>query len=308
MARADRSKLLSALLSKLRSAHPAAVADLSAADAATAPVDAAPADSSAAVIAEKDPALRELIRSMLLWDSTTSRAEGALRRLDRALVDVNELRACIPAEIAQYNRDGFVVVRGAQYIGPNYAKAEDRAIRLRQVLNDLFTREFAVTMSHLAAMTKREARTYLDGLAAAPEYVRDRVFLLALGGHALPVDDRILSLLLTAKVVEPGTTPEAASAFLERTIRAGEAAEAHALLQAAADELTASAIAQRPASAKATSRTEVRSEVRPETRPESRPTRARAAATPAKRSPASSPKPTSRAAAKPASSARKRGQ
>lgn len=146
MARADRSKLLSALLSKLRSAHPAAVADLSAADAATAPVDAAPADSSAAVIAEKDPALRELIRSMLLWDSTTSRAEGALRRLDRALVDVNELRACIPAEIAQY-------------IGPNYAKAEDRAIRLRQVLNDLFTREFAVTMSHLAAMTKREART-----------------------------------------------------------------------------------------------------------------------------------------------------
>ena len=295
MARADRSKLLSALLSKLRSAHPAAVADLSAADAAMAPVDAAPADSSAAVIAEKDPALRELIRSMLLWDSTTSRAEGALRRLDRALVDVNELRACIPAEIAQY-------------IGPNYAKAEDRAIRLRQVLNDLFTREFAVTMSHLAAMTKREARTYLDGLAAAPEYVRDRVFLLALGGHALPVDDRILSLLLTAKVVEPGTTPEAASAFLERTIRAGEAAEAHALLQAAADELTASAIAQRPASAKATSRTEVRSEVRPETRPESRPTRARAAATPAKRSPASSPKPTSRAAAKPASSARKRGQ
>lgn len=291
MARADRSKLLSALLSKLRSAHPAAVADLSVADADEPTADAAPVDSSDACIAEKDPVLRELLRSMLLWDSTTSRAEGALRRLDRALVDVNELRACIPAEIAQY-------------IGHNYAKAEDRAIRLRQILNELFTREFAVTMSHLAAMTKREARTYLDGLAAAPEYVRDRVFLIALGGHALPVDDRILSLLLTAKIVEPGTTPEAASAFLERTIRAGEAAEAYALLQAAADELTASAVSQRPANTKATTRLETRPEARPETRPK----RARTAAAQPKRSPASGPKPTSKAATKPASSARKRGQ
>jgi hypothetical protein len=296
MARADRSKLLHTLLGKLRSAHPDAIparsgpaeASRSGPSSDRAQGEAAPgagqhADAPAEGVAGADAVLRELLRSMLIWESTTSRAEAALRRFDRSVVDVNELRACIPAEIAQF-------------IGPNYARAEDRAARLRQTLNDLFTREYAVTMAHLPAMSKRDARSYLDALASAPEYVRDRVFLVALGGHALPVDERILSLLLSAKVVDPGTTPEAASAFLERTLRAGEAAEAYALLQAGADELSASSVAQRPAGSKVASRAEAK------------PSRTRTPAASAPKRAASAGKPSSKTPGKPAPSARKRGQ
>jgi len=174
----------------------------------------------------EDPLL-ELVRSFLLWEAPRSKAELAMKRVQQAVVDINELRVCFPEEIIAI-------------LGERYPRVEERAQRLRAVLNDIYIREHAVSLDKLKSAGKREARQYLDSLDGMPQFVAARVFLLALGGHAVPLDDRMIARLAAEGVLEPGAAVEKAASALERHVKAGEAAELHMLLQAWADDGPAS--------------------------------------------------------------------
>lgn len=209
MSMPDRSKALTTLLQRARRRAEAAA-------------DCGPCPDGCAC--HSDPVLREFVRSFLMWESTRTKADNALRRIDQAVVDINEFRVAMPDEMAQI-------------IGPNYPRVEERCERLRAALNDIYKREHKVGLAHLADKSKRAAREYLENLAHTPPYVAARVFLVALGGHAFPVDERLHARLAGAGVIDPVLTPAEAGAFLERSIRAGEAAEAYCLIQAWADDM-----------------------------------------------------------------------
>lgn len=164
-------------------------------------------------------ALRQFVYSFLLWESTTAKADQAMRRIASAVVDLNELRICFPDEI------GLM-------LGERYPRVHERSLRLRAALNDVYIREHAVTLDRLKDLSKRDSRHYLESLDGVPSYVAARVFLLSLGGHATPVDDRLLSRLTGEHVVEADATIEKASSMLERSIKAAQGVEAHLLLQA----------------------------------------------------------------------------
>lgn len=166
----------------------------------------------------EDP-LEQLVSSLLLWESTTPKAEAARRRLDSAVVDVNELRVCLAEEIVQL-------------LGERYPRAEEHAMRLRAALNDIYIREHAVTLEHLKKVNKRDARQYLESLEGLPQYVAARVMLLTLGGHAAPLEERLLGRLVAEGVMEPELPIEKAASIMERNIKASDALEAHLLLQA----------------------------------------------------------------------------
>lgn len=190
--------------------------------------------AGAACVAEKpcidpaEPVLDQFVRSFLLWESTSSKAAAAMKRVEQAVVDFNELRVCMPGELARI-------------IGERYPRAEERARRLRAALHAVYARQHRVGLEHLGAMSKREAREYLESLDGTPRFVAARVTLLCLGGHAAPVDGRILRRLAERGATEADATPESASAMLERKVRAGEMLEAYALLQAWADDPAADA-------------------------------------------------------------------
>ncbi len=181
-----------------------------------------------------DPLLRELMRGFLAWECASSRAEPALLALDAAFVDLNELRVSLVDEIVAV-------------IGRNYPRANERCSRLRGALNDIYRREHAVRLSQLQDKNKRDARAYLEELAETPGYVKARVFLLGLGGHAIPVDERLTEKLIGAGIVEEGAGAESAAGIIEKLVKAGDGLEAHRLLQAWADD--ASAKPARPARA-----------------------------------------------------------
>ncbi|MBC7773097.1 MAG: hypothetical protein H7210_11415 [Pyrinomonadaceae bacterium] len=178
------------------------------------------------MIDEGEPMLSEFVRSMLLWESTTAKAEAALKRIQTGVVDFNELRVCLPGELVGL-------------MGETYPLARERAERLRAALNEIFTRGHAVTLKHLAELGKREVLHYLESLSGVPQFVAARVALLFLGNHAMPVDSRILRVLLEAQAVAPGETQDSAASMLEHRIRAGELMIAYLHLQARADELGA---------------------------------------------------------------------
>ncbi len=159
----------------------------------------------------------QFVWSFLLWDASVSDAERAMKKLQGAFIDLNELRVSLTEEIVGV-------------IGPRYPKAEERAHRLKTSLHSLFLREHALQFDHLKDMPKRGARQYLEALEAIPPFVSGRMVLLGLGGHATPLDDRIMQTLIGEGVFEPDTTLEAAAAALERHVKATDAVETHLLL------------------------------------------------------------------------------
>jgi hypothetical protein len=207
VSQSDPAKRLSTLVRKLRSKHT---------DLTPPTIQPEPAD-------ECHPLVHELVFSMLLWEASTGQAKAALRRIRESFVDYNELRICVPDEVA--------IV-----LGEKYPLAHERALRMRSVLNDIFQRQHAVTLKHLAEAPKREARTFLDSLEGMPAFVAARVLLVSGLGHGVPVDERLRDLLAGASVVDAEQTPEATGSWLDRNTKSEEALATHLLLQAWSDD------------------------------------------------------------------------
>lgn len=171
---------------------------------------------------ERSP-LEEFIYSFLLWEASAQRADPAFKRLMNHVVDLNELRVCRPSEITAV-------------LGKTYPLVDERAQRLKAALHEIYLREFAVSLDKCVSMNKRDARKYLETLEGMPPYVAARVVLTRLDGHAIPVDDSLLSRLVEAEALEPGLDPARAEGILERHIKAEDALKTHLLLQAWSDD------------------------------------------------------------------------
>lgn len=198
MSTADHAKSLATLLKKIRSAHelPELV---------------------------KRPPLDELVFSILLWEATVSKAEHALKRLNEAFVDHNDMRVSRPAEL------GTV-------IGKLYPRVEERCTRLHAVLSDIYRREHNVTLEPAMKLNKRDAAKYLETLSGIPAYSAARVQLVCLESHHMPVDDRMLSRLIAAGVVDEGSDVERAMGILNRHVKHEDALDTYRLLQAWSEE------------------------------------------------------------------------
>jgi hypothetical protein len=164
-----------------------------------------------------DPLLWQLVFSFMCWEASTAKAAPATKKLHAAVIDYNELRVCLPDELVGM-------------IGERYPRATERVQRLRATLCEIFRRENAVTIHHLPAMPKREARAYLESLDGLPPFVAARMMLLNFGGHAFPLDERIYHTLLEEHAIPEGDFEELSS-WLERTFHAGEALQPYLLLE-----------------------------------------------------------------------------
>lgn len=166
--------------------------------------------------------IAELVVSFLTWNATSRQADAAFGKIMAQVVDLNELRVSLTNEVIEL-------------IGVRYPDAQQRVIRMLQSMMEIFDREHDYKMTSLASRSKREQREYLDTLPGIPPFVAARVALLAFGAHAMPVDDRLLTLLIKAEVFDPGTTPVEAENWLTRQIKAGDAVKAYLAMQEWAD-------------------------------------------------------------------------
>ncbi|MEX2219126.1 MAG: hypothetical protein WD749_10250 [Phycisphaerales bacterium] len=162
--------------------------------------------------------LWRLVYAFLAWEASASKAGAATKRLHHAVIDYNEMRVCLNDELAAM-------------IGERYPRAHERAARLRSTLNDLYRREHSVKLERAQTLGKREAREYMDSLDGMPPFVSARLSLVALGGHAFPLDERIHQALLEEEAVPAGLPLPDAAGWLERHFRAGEALPAYLLIE-----------------------------------------------------------------------------
>ncbi len=188
-----------------------------------------------------DPLIYQLVYSLLLWEASHELAARCMEAIRTEVVDFNELRVCSVEEV------GAMLPRGCP-------ERTERADRMLTALNAVFLREHGLTLTHLAGMSKREARQYLDALPGLPQFVAARMVLVTLGGHAFPVDSRIGRVLAAAGLI---TAADAAGTELgsrmERAVRAADAPRVYALLEAEAGDLPARRSGGRRAAAARTS-------------------------------------------------------
>ena len=176
----------------------------------------------------------QLIVGFLEWNATARLAAKAYEQLMAELVDNNDLRVSLPQELLAL-------------IGAKYPQGDERVSRLREVLNAVYVREHAMSLDSLAGKPKKQVRAYVEGLPGITQYVAAQLMLLAFDVHAMPVDDHIAESLRAEEAVDPDASVQEMAQFLERRVKAGDAAEVHRLLRIWADSrLRRSAAARAP--------------------------------------------------------------
>lgn len=167
---------------------------------------------------DPDAPLRRLAVAILGVGSSDHAAERALDRALTSLVDWNDVRASSASELNRAT-------------GNSIPQGTERCQRLIDALQSIFDRENELSLDRLKTVGRREARHYLEGLQGVDEYATASVILWSLGGHAIPVNDRLLQSLREADLVNPTAGRAEVQAFLERHIGATEAKRFSVIMQ-----------------------------------------------------------------------------
>ena len=153
--------------------------------------------------------LKALVRGAMSFDVPDSRADEAMKHIDREFVDLNELRVATDLEIQEL-------------LGTRYPGIERRVAMITQSLNDIFEREHTLSLDRLKAVSKRDARQFLRELPDIHPFVEAYVMLFAFDGHAFPLDEEILDYLREQGIVEDAATLDDAQRFIEHQLKAEE--------------------------------------------------------------------------------------
>ena len=163
-------------------------------------------------IPESDEVVRRLAISILGVDSSGAVAERAVDQALRDMADWNEIRVSSPSEINRAT-------------GNRLPQGTRKCQRLIDALQSIYFRENRISLDGLKSIGRREARHYLEELNGVDEYAVASVLLWSLGGHAIPVNDKLLTALRDADLVNPSAERGEVQAFLERHVSAKDAKE-----------------------------------------------------------------------------------
>src|SRR6476469_7183619 len=133
-----------------------------------------------------------LVRGAMSYDVPDSRAEDAIKVIQKEFVDLNELRVATELEVQDL-------------LGVRYPKIEDRVKLITSALNAIFEKEHTLSLDRLKEVSRRDARQFLRELPEMTPFVEAYVMLFAFDGHAFPLDEGMLEYLRDEEIVEEGT-------------------------------------------------------------------------------------------------------
>ncbi|MFH1746792.1 MAG: hypothetical protein ABIG44_07075 [Planctomycetota bacterium] len=163
-----------------------------------------------------DP-VAQMILGVLSRDMPESRAHAALDHIRVMVVDYNELRVIPPIELTEMLGD----------VPDARLKCED----ISRSLNSIFALNHVINLDHLAELSGKDMRAWLDQIDGLEAYTRARIRLLGLRQHAIPLDEAMWGYARAQEIVDKRCPLEEAQAFLERQIAEEDALELVALLK-----------------------------------------------------------------------------
>ncbi len=181
----------------------------------------------------KLPVLESVIFGICHNGCTREQAVQAVNRFKDQFYDWNEVRVSRAEEIAKTLADL-----------PN---PEPRAQQIRQFLRQLFRHFFTFDLDHMTKWPLKESAKELQKLETmADDYVFATVVQLALGGHAIPVDEPLRCCLIQLALIEPDVEVAAARSAIERAVPKSRGLEFSQLMERLTHDLTPADDARSP--------------------------------------------------------------
>ena len=133
-----------------------------------------------ATMPDYDDPLDALVYGVVSEDTDISSSKAIIKKMKSYFVDLNDLRVSRTEEILDI-------------ISASVEHPKKTATTLRQVLNSVFDKYDVVSLDVLRETGKRQAKKVLDKLEGASRFSIDYCFMAALGGHAIPLTEKMLS-------------------------------------------------------------------------------------------------------------------
>ncbi len=158
---------------------------------------------------EKMDPLRALVKGAMSYGVSDSRADEAMKHIDREFVNINELRVATELEVQEM-------------LGVRYPEIEQRVQLITHCLNAIFENEHTLSLDRLRTISKRDARQYLRQLPDINPFVEAYVMLFAFEIPAIPLDVEMLAYLREEGMFDEKATLEDAQRFLESNVKTEE--------------------------------------------------------------------------------------
>jgi len=174
-------------------------------------------DGKPPVFERQDP-LKSLVRGAMSYDVSDTRAEEAMKHIEREFVHLNELRVATELEVQEL-------------LGVRYPAIEERVKMITRCLNPIFEKEHTLSLDRLKTISKRDARQFLKDLPGINPFTEAYVMLFAVEGAAIPVDNEMADYLREEDVFDDKITVEEGQRFLEHNVKAEECYDFYACIR-----------------------------------------------------------------------------
>ena len=164
------------------------------------------------------------VHSYLLWQAPSSDANAALKRLKAAFIDWNDMRVSLTSDLVDV-------------IGHRFWRASDRIARLRDAMNGVYRREHKVCLDRLRTLMKKDAVSYMETLPGMIPFVANRVLLVGVDFHSVPLEEFGMQLLVQHGAIPQGMSLSEAQGWVNRHVKAEEARDAHRAIVAGVDHM-----------------------------------------------------------------------
>lgn len=144
--------------------------------------------------------------------------ESSIKKLTEYFVDWNDLRVSRSEEIIEV-------------LGKESSTTIDMASTFIRILNSIFNDYHRMSLESLKKIGKRPAKAALEKIDGISRYIVDYCLLTALGGHAIPLTDKMIKYLRDNELVNPDADQQQISGFLAKQISAKNGYEFYVLLR-----------------------------------------------------------------------------
>jgi len=180
-----------------------------------------------APITKLDP-VRAIVRAALSFDVPDSRADDAVKVMEREFVDLNELRVATELELQDM-------------VGVKYPQVDQRASMMVQLLNAIFEREGTLSLERLNTLKKADARQALRDLPGMTPFMEGYLLVFCFDQAAFPIDNTMLAYFRQHGIADEKTSLADAQKFVESHLKGEEIYDLYAGLRrfvyaAAADD------------------------------------------------------------------------
>ena len=159
-----------------------------------------------------------MVYAVLSAEMGEKQTDSVIKKFADYFVDWNDLRVSRAEEIVEV-------------LGKDTSATMDIALTLNRVLNSIFNEYHKVSLESLKKIGKRPAKQALEKIDGINRYMVEYCLLTALGGHAIPLTDRMIKYLRSNELVNPDADDQQIGGFLAKQISAKNGYEFYALLR-----------------------------------------------------------------------------